>query len=204
MVIKKKKGQIWVETVIYTLIGLVLIGLILAFANPVIQKQKDKVIIESSIESMIALDNAILEVKKSTGNIREVNFLIRKGTLMVDGEDNKLTFTIEDSDLQFIKLDSTIDYTSNLRIKTLENSRNYDVILILDYSEDSIYDLRYNYKAPISPSIIPENDGIETKIFTMAQTPYRLMVENIGRGPTPPVTVPPTPNPIRINIYDAS
>ena len=39
-----KGGQVWVETVVYTLIGLVLISLVLAFATPAIQKQKDNAV----------------------------------------------------------------------------------------------------------------------------------------------------------------
>ena len=45
----KKRGQIWVETVIYTLIGLTIIGLLLAVSKPQIDKQKDKALIEQKI-----------------------------------------------------------------------------------------------------------------------------------------------------------
>ena len=45
----KKRGQIWVETVIYTLIALVMIGTILAFALPKISEIQDKSTIEQSI-----------------------------------------------------------------------------------------------------------------------------------------------------------
>ena len=46
------KGQIWIETVIYTLIIFVMIGLVLSFAKPKIEEMQDKAIIEQSIAMM--------------------------------------------------------------------------------------------------------------------------------------------------------
>ena len=46
----KKKGQIWVETVLYTLIGLALIGITLAIMMPKITQSREKVVVEQSIE----------------------------------------------------------------------------------------------------------------------------------------------------------
>jgi uncharacterized protein (UPF0333 family) len=40
---KNKRGQIWVETVVYTLIALVMIGLVLAFAKPKIEELQSDV-----------------------------------------------------------------------------------------------------------------------------------------------------------------
>ena len=45
-----RKGQIWIETVIYTLIGLALIGLVLAILTPKIKEFGDRQIIEQTIE----------------------------------------------------------------------------------------------------------------------------------------------------------
>ena len=46
---KNKRGQIWVETMVYTLIAFALIGLVLAFVKPKIQETQDKAIIEQSV-----------------------------------------------------------------------------------------------------------------------------------------------------------
>ena len=46
---KRKKGQIWVETVIYTLIAFAMIGLALSFVKPKIDEIQDRGIIEQSI-----------------------------------------------------------------------------------------------------------------------------------------------------------
>ena len=39
----KKRGQVWVETVIYTLIALALIGTVLAFVKPKVEEMQDKI-----------------------------------------------------------------------------------------------------------------------------------------------------------------
>ena len=46
------KAQIWVETVIYTLVAITLISLVLAFALPAINQRRDQNIVESSIVLM--------------------------------------------------------------------------------------------------------------------------------------------------------
>ena len=45
------KGQIWVETVLYTLIALALIGITLAFVMPKINESKNNLIVEQTISS---------------------------------------------------------------------------------------------------------------------------------------------------------
>ena len=40
---KFHKGQVWVETVLYTLIGLALIGVVLAIITPKINETRDKI-----------------------------------------------------------------------------------------------------------------------------------------------------------------
>ena len=43
------KGQIWVETMVYTLIAFALIGIVLMFVKPKIEEIQDTSIIEQSI-----------------------------------------------------------------------------------------------------------------------------------------------------------
>ena len=58
----QNKGQIWVETVIYTLIALILIGSVLVFITPRIQEIQDRAIIEQSIEMLQNIDSIISSV----------------------------------------------------------------------------------------------------------------------------------------------
>jgi type II secretory pathway pseudopilin PulG len=169
--IRNKKGQVWVETVIYTLIGLVLIGTVLAFAVPFINEQKDRVTIEKTSESMNALDNVILNTKgQGIGNKREFNFLIGQGGLTVDGADNSIKFKIEGSRYAYSEPGFTINIAgTNLKANTRKNGDKFDVTLTLDYDEkiDIVYD-----------------EANSLKVYTAAPNPYNLIIENLGKVPT--------------------
>jgi len=65
-----KSGQAWVETVIYTLIGLSIIGIVLGVATPKIKELTDKAIIDQTISAMNDLDNKIVAVQVAAGNSR--------------------------------------------------------------------------------------------------------------------------------------
>ena len=168
--LRNKKGQVWVETVIYTLIGLVLIGTVLAFAVPFINEQKDRVTIEKTSESMNALDNVILNTKgKGIGNKREFNFLIGQGGLTVYGGENEIKFKIEGSRHAYSEPGFTINIAgTNLKANTRKNGDRFDVTLTLDYDEK--IDITYD-------------ESNELKVFTAAPNPYNLIVENLGKVP---------------------
>jgi len=96
MVITKKRGQVWVETVTYTLIALIMIGLILSFAKPKIEEMRDQLIIEQSIKMVKEIDQTIFEVGDSaTGNKRELKVMLKKGLININGENNTITFVME-------------------------------------------------------------------------------------------------------------
>ena len=167
---ENKKGQVWVETVIYTLIGLVLIGTVLAFATPFINEQKDKAVIERTAESMNSLDNTILNIKgQGIGNKREFSFLIGEGSLIVDGKENEIRFSVDESNYAFSEPGISIDVSgTNMKVRTTKSGKKYDVVLTLAYDEK--VDISYN-----------EEDVVKT--FDPAPNPYRLIVENLGKIP---------------------
>jgi hypothetical protein len=76
-----KRGQIWVETVIYTLIGLSLIGLVLAIVTPKINDYRDRTVIDQTIESLNLFDEKVGEVLGAPGNARVVEFRMKRGNL---------------------------------------------------------------------------------------------------------------------------
>ena len=78
---RKKRGQVWVETVIYTLIGLALIGLVLGFVSPRLDRARDDAVVEQSIGSLGDLDGKINEVLQAPGNVRQIDFTMKKGEL---------------------------------------------------------------------------------------------------------------------------
>ena len=72
------KSQIWVETVIYTLIGLVIIGILLSIVTPRIKEKQDEILIESSKEMLSNIDSTIEEVRYyGTGNSRPIEIPAR-------------------------------------------------------------------------------------------------------------------------------
>ena len=179
---KNKLGQIWVETVIYTLIFLVLIGVVLAFVTPAIQKQKDKTTIQRTIDGLIEIDNGILDVKRAgPSNIRQVSLLISKGTLTIDGVNGKITFEILESAHKFSEVGKRVAYSDNLEVKTTDNGKNFDVLMTLKYD--------------LTEVLLKDTGGVQTsRTFSKAQTPYQIMIENAGRA-----TVD---DPIDIKIYE--
>ena len=90
-----KLSQIWVETVTYTLIGLAIIGILLAATKPKIDKLKDKMIIEQTIDSMNKIDSKIYEVQRAPGNKRVLNVKISKGRFIIDAAEDKLKWVLK-------------------------------------------------------------------------------------------------------------
>jgi len=183
-----KKGQVWVETVIYTLIGLVLIGTVLAFAVPFINEQKDRTTIEKSFEVMNSLDNTLTNLKgQGIGNTRDFSFLIGKGTLMIDPIADRIIFELDDSRHEYSESGVRVDVSgTNLWVRTRKDGDLFDVSITLDLSER--VDLNYDYIYNDDSGTVTR--GYEIKKFDSAPTPYRFILENLGKIPdnTPPCT----------------
>ena len=59
---KRGKGQVWIETVIYTLIAFVMIGLVLSYARPKIQEIQDQALIKQSTDMLKQIDSTLLSM----------------------------------------------------------------------------------------------------------------------------------------------
>lgn len=162
-----KKAQIWVETVIYTLIGLALIGTMLAFITPQIQKQRDKATIDKTIEAMQQIDNNIIDVQRTgVSNVRQVNFIMNNGNLVIDGKNEKIIFIINGISYLYSEEGKDVKVpNTDVKLITIKRRNKYNVNITLDYSDK--LDLKYN-----------GNDN--TKILTQSPTPYLISVENTG------------------------
>ncbi len=159
----RKKGQIWVETVIYTLIGLAIIGLVLAAALPKINEKKDEAMIEQSIEALGNIDNKVYEVLRAAGNRRIIDLDIRKGALVIDVEEDTVLWIL-DSSFMYSEEDMSIS-VGRINVTTTKG-KPWMIKLELKYD----LDIRYNN----------ETSGI--KQLDVAPTPYKLAVENTGRN----------------------
>jgi len=185
---KNKFGQIWVETALYLLIGIALIGMFLAFATPEIQRQKDRIVFEASLDAMIDIDNSILEIKRmGTGNQRTVKLLIKMGTLKIDAENDEIILFLDGSRYAASEIGKQYDVPvdvpgTDLVVVTKKSADKYDVIITRSFDE-KIFNITYNGED-------------ELKELNMAPTPYVLVLENKGRASAEA--------PLNINIREIS
>jgi len=154
----KKRGQIWVETVIYTLIAFVMIGLVLAYAKPKIEELQDKLIIEQSIALVKNIDSTILTMG-GPGNQRILEIGIKKGTLTFNGEKDSLIFEM-DSKYQYSEPKINIS-DGNLIILTEKKGENYKITLTRDFEKN--YNITYNGKS-------------ESKSLGKSATTYKISI----------------------------
>ncbi len=161
---KLKKGQVWIETVLYTLIGLTLIGIALGLIMPRINEARDKALVNQAINSLSDIDEKISEViEKGSGNIRQTQFLMKKGELYVNSSSDEIIFVL--SGLESIYSEPGVEITSG-RVKILseQGQKTSTTYLSVSYSANLTY------------------QGTEdAKKFSPAATPYTLIVKN--RGP---------------------
>lgn len=158
-----KKAQVWIETVIYTLIGLSLIAIVLAVVTPKINEYKDRAVIEQTIASMSLMDKAIEDtLSGAVGNARKVDFRMKKGNINFDQEEDKIYFVLNNSDVIYSQPDEEVELTKFI-ILTQNGTRKHSVTLTLDYSEE--FDLQFE-------------DGLpETLKYTQSTVPYKFRFE---------------------------
>lgn len=155
----KKKGQVWIETVLYTLIGLTLMGLALGFIMPKINAARDKALVEQAITSLSEFDSKITEtIQRGPGNIRNLEMSMRRGELYIDGQNDSIYMTIEELSTPYSQPGVEI---SSGRVKILSSQNS--VKISVPYAAN----LTYN-----------EADGV--KKFTAASTAYKFVIENKG------------------------
>ncbi len=162
---KNSGGQIWVETVIYTLIALIMIGAILAFAVPKVSEVKDKTTIEQSINLIKDINEVILSVVQGgLGNKRIIEVNVKRGKLLIDGEREEINFTIE-TNYVYSEPDKPITL-GNVNAITEKITGGYKITLNSKY----VYDIRYG------------GDSNGEKTLTQSSTPYRISIENKGKN----------------------
>ncbi len=159
---KNRKAQVWIETVIYTLIALVMIGLVLAFVQPKILELQDRATLQQSISMLNEIDNIILQLSQSSpGNTRKLEISLNAGSLIIDGTDEKIIFTLDKSHYQLSEPDTEVNYGDIIVYTHPVNELN-NINMTLDYSQ---YNITYQ--------------GADTaKTITKASTPYDLFISN--------------------------
>ena len=160
---KSKKSQVWVETAIYTVIGLSVIAILLTIVTPQMEKIKDKGIIDQTINALEILDNKIEEASQIPGSIRIVDFKIAKGSLEFNSSFDSIVYVLENSRLELSEVGEEIKQ-GDIILKTESQGSKFKIILKLTYDNK---DITY--------------DGADSdKILNAGSTPYKIQISNIG------------------------
>jgi len=160
----KKRGQVWVETVTYTLIAFILISLVLYFAKPKIQELQDKTILEQSTKMLKEIDSVMREVGDGeTGNKRKIELTLKDGSLEINPVSSKIVFELE-SRYKYSEPGEIVQ-DGNLIIVTEEKGKYNKVNLTLDYTGEYT---------------LTQSGTTETKIITKASNPYNIFITNKG------------------------
>jgi len=164
MFLIKKRGQVWVETVIYTLIGIALIGLVLAILTPKIKEFRDRSVIEQTIESLNVFDSKVVDVLDATGNKRKVTFGLERGTIYVDSLNNTIRYVLDESNVRYSEPGLSLDI-GRLNVTTIELTESYRITLSLNYK----YNITFDGK-----------DSRDSEQFTPVSLPYEFFITNKG------------------------
>jgi len=158
----KKGGQVWIETVIYTLIGLTIMGLVLAVALPKINAKKDEVMIDQAVQALGDIDDKVYEVQRAALNRRTVDLDIGKGRVIIDMDEDSISWVIDSS----YKYSEPGMWVPKGVVDALtEETDPWTVTLKIDYAVD----IRFG------------ETTVGTKELDSAPTPYKLMIENTGK-----------------------
>lgn len=163
-----KKAQIWVESVLYTLIGLAIIGVLMIAIRPTISKTQDEFIIQQTVKALHEIDNKVIEIKQATGNKRIVQFQLTKGDLTIDANNDRIVWNLRSSGYMYSEpgFETAI---GNIKVLTEKNVDKYDIQLTLDYGGNT--DIK-----------IDKGDII--RVLQPVKTAYSLILENNGPDPS--------------------
>ena len=160
--LNKKRGQIWIETVLYTLIGMTLIGVVLAFVTPKINESKDRLLIEQNIQALNAIDEKVTAVLTAPGNVRQLDFAMKKGAFYINSTQDVVIFVIEGLNKPYSEPEVEIEI-GKIKLLTTKNQDSFTVRLKTTYAENLVYDLQN-----------------QDKKFDAVSLPYRFSVSNEG------------------------
>lgn len=158
------RAVIWVSTVLYTLITLALISLVIVAIKPTIDKNRDKVIIEQSLEMLDKIDEAIDQASFVQGTVAKIEVVIKKGMLVINSSDDSILWKLEDSAYMYSEPGQSIK-KGKKTILTNPNGDKWSVTITLKYN----YNITYNNKEI-------------SKLFLPSETSYSLFIKNEGNN----------------------
>jgi hypothetical protein len=160
-IILNSRGQVWVETVIYTLIGLAVIGILLAVSKPKIEQMKDKIIIEQSIKALNEVSTRIYDVQIAPGNKRTLDLKVSKGRFYINATENRIGWILE-SNYKYSEIGRVVNL-GNMEVKTVEGGP---------------YIVEASVKYNVNLTYAGGKDYVEKQ---QSPTVYKVTIENKGR-----------------------
>jgi hypothetical protein len=159
-----RKGQVWIETVLYTVIGLAIMGVILSIVKPSLDEKRDQLVLNQAVEILEGIDSQVQEVVHTgAGNARTVEVTLKKGKLAIDGMNNSVVFSM-DSKYMLSELGKEVSL-GTIKVSTKERAKkSYVVTMTLDYSN---YELTFKGED-------------KEKELQSSSTPYKVSVTNNG------------------------
>src|SRR4030042_4769821 len=160
-----KKADVWVSTVLYILIGMAVIGVLLAVIRPKVAEMKDSLSIDQTVESLNKFDEIMLRTRQATGTRLSYELMLSRGDLQLNTQSENITWIIRDSSYRYSQEGVPIKI-GNIEILTQKKGQFWEVTLTRDYSASNI-NLLYS--------------GADTdKVLTAAKMPYKIFLENQG------------------------
>lgn len=157
-----RSGQIWVETVIYTLIGLALIGVVLAILTPQIREFRDRSVIEQTIESLNTFDSKIVEILDAPGNKRKITLSLDRGIIIVDSINDEIRYILDESNVRYSEPGIELGL-GRVNVLTEELTETYKITLTVPYTYNLTYDGADRPEETFSPVAIPYEFFVENR-----------------------------------------
>jgi len=160
---KRKLAQIWMETLLYTVVGLAIIGAVLSFAIPKLEQNKERAIISEQISTLKILDALVLDLANApAGNTRIYSVSIDRGVLTIDGVKNAIYFSIPEIGVKYSE-ESVVVRDGRVSVLTSSaGKKKYKIDLSMSYD---IFGINIT---------TDRQEGIME--FTPAPTPYILQI----------------------------
>ncbi|MFA5856109.1 MAG: hypothetical protein WC867_02030 [Candidatus Pacearchaeota archaeon] len=162
-----KKSQIWVETAIYTLIGLTMIAVVLSISMPQIERMKDRSVVSQTMNTLNSIFVKVEEAKESTGNIRVVDLRIGKGKIEIDPKTDEIRYILQNTRYAMNEPNQSFK-EGDLMLETQIFGERYNDIITINYS--GIINLEYDR-------------GNSLKTLQSGTGLHRLKIENLEYNP---------------------
>jgi hypothetical protein len=148
--------------------------MVLAFIMPKINETKDRLAVEQTID---ALNNFASKMDNIPGNVRQMDFTMRRGAMTIDSPNDRVVFVFNDITRPLSEVGQEIPQ-GRIIMLTEKGQRYYSVSLKLDLKGN--FDLRYKntndtfkfvasprpYKIEIS-SLSPDEDSMGLQIVSI-------------------------------------